>query len=91
MSNNYIYMYYRLIIVGSTKGAMNLVDLRKTDTLLNTYKGFTGSVTGIACSNPYIASVSLDRHLRIHDMYTKAILKKVISAFSLCAKVQQNV
>lgn len=86
MSNNYIYIYYRLIIVGSTKGAMNLVDLRKTDTLLNTYKGFTGSVTGIACSmsNSYIASVSLDRHLRIHDMYTKTILKKVISAFSLC-------
>ena len=84
MSNNCIYVYYRHIIVGSTIGTMNLVDLRKCGFLLKTYKGFTGAVTGITCStsNPYIASVSLDRHLRIHHMDTKALLKQVISAFS---------
>lgn len=62
---------------------MNLVDLRKSGTVLNTYKGFVGGVTGVACSasNPYVASVSLDRFLRIHHMDTKELLKKVISSF----------
>lgn len=58
---------------------MNLIDLRKPGTVLNTYKGFTGGVTGVSCStiNPYIASVSLDRYLRIHNIDTKKLLKSV--------------
>lgn len=61
---------------------MNLIDLRKSSTVLNTYKGFAGGITGIACSmdNPYVASVSLDRYLRIHHIDTKELLKKVISS-----------
>lgn len=60
---------------------MNLVDLREPAKVLNTYKGFEGAVTGIACSTiePYIVSVSLDRKLRIHHMNTKELLKKVES------------
>lgn len=71
------------IIVGSGKGKLNLVDLRKSGTLLNTYKGFTGGVTGVACSktNPYVASVSLDRYLRIHNVDTKEVLKCVSPVF----------
>nr|XP_012148372.1 PREDICTED: WD repeat-containing protein 74 isoform X2 [Megachile rotundata] len=67
------------VIVGSGKGSMNLVDLRKPAKALNTYKGFVGSVTGIACSTnePYVVSVSLDRYLRIHHIDTKKLLKKV--------------
>lgn len=67
------------IIVGSGKGRMNLVDLRQPAKLLNTYKGFAGAVTGIACSTtkPYIVSVSLDRYLRVHNMHTKELLKKI--------------
>ncbi|XP_066598507.1 WD repeat-containing protein 74 [Prorops nasuta] len=67
------------IIIGSNKGKMNLVDLRKSGKVLNTYKGFTGSVTGIACSQtqPYILSTSLDRFLRVHHLETKALIKKV--------------
>ncbi|KZC10124.1 PREDICTED: WD repeat-containing protein 74 [Dufourea novaeangliae] len=67
------------IIVGSGKGKMNLVDLRKPAKVLNTYKGFVGGVTGIACSKiePYIASVGLDRYVRIHHMDTKMLLKKI--------------
>lgn len=74
---------YRHIIVGSGKGRMNLIDLRKPSTVLNTYKGFAGGVTGIACSmnNPFVASVSLDRYLRIHHIDTKELLKKVIFSF----------
>ncbi|KAL0105609.1 hypothetical protein PUN28_015835 [Cardiocondyla obscurior] len=65
------------IIVGSTTGKLNLIDLRKSGKVLNTYKGFVGGVTGVTCSktNPYVASVSLDRHLRIHDINTKEMLK----------------
>lgn len=65
--------------MGSTTGRLNLIDLRKLGTVLNTYKGFTGGVTGVICSttNPYIASVSLDRYLRIHNIDTKEILKSV--------------
>lgn len=67
------------IIVGTGKGKMNLVDLRKPAKVLNTYKGFVGGVTGIACSTvePYIISVSLDRYLRIHHINTKQLLKKI--------------
>ncbi|XP_076376884.1 WD repeat domain 74 lethal (2) k09848 [Megalopta genalis] len=67
------------IIVGSGKGKMNLVDLRKPAKVLNTYKGSVGAVTGIACSTtePYLVSVSLDRYLRIHHMNTKKLLKKI--------------
>ncbi|EFN87461.1 WD repeat-containing protein 74 [Harpegnathos saltator] len=67
------------IIAGSGKGKLNLVDLRKPGKILNTYKGFAGGVTGVACSmsNPYIASVSLDRYLRIHHIDTKQLLKNI--------------
>ncbi|XP_076748602.1 WD repeat domain 74 lethal (2) k09848 isoform X1 [Xylocopa sonorina] len=67
------------IIVGSGKGRMNLVDLRNPGKVLNTYKGFVGGVTAIACSKsePYVVSISLDRHLRIHHIDTKELLKKV--------------
>lgn len=58
---------------------MNLVDLRKPAKILNTYKGFVGGITGLACSKnePYVVSVSLDRFLRIHHIDTKELLKKV--------------
>lgn len=66
--------------MGSGKGKMNLVDLRKPGKILNTYRGFAGGITGIACSTsePYIVSVSLDRYLRIHHIHTKELLKKVV-------------
>ncbi|KAG7197165.1 hypothetical protein KM043_007247 [Ampulex compressa] len=67
------------IIIGTGKGGMNLVDLRKPGRVLNTYKGAVGGITGIACSKsyPYVASVGLDRYLRVHHMDTKAQLKAV--------------
>ncbi|XP_015586567.1 WD repeat-containing protein 74 isoform X2 [Cephus cinctus] len=67
------------IVVGSGKGRMNLIDLRKPGKILNTYKDFVGSITSLACSavQPYIISTGLDRHLRIHHLETKKLLKKV--------------
>ncbi|XP_017890908.1 WD repeat-containing protein 74 [Ceratina calcarata] len=69
----------RQIIVGSGKGRMNLVDLRSPAKSLNTYKGFVGGVTGIVCSKtgPYVVSVGLDRHLRVHHVRTKRMLRKI--------------
>ncbi|KAL6261201.1 hypothetical protein P5V15_008726 [Pogonomyrmex californicus] len=80
------------IIVGSGKGRMNLVDLRKSGTILNTYKGFAGGVTGIACStsDPYVASVSLDRYLRIHHIDTKKLLKKIYLTSRLTCLVMRS-
>ncbi|CAL1679409.1 unnamed protein product [Lasius platythorax] len=82
----------KYIIVGSGKGRMNLIDLRKSSTVLNTYKGFAGGVTGIACSmdNPYVASVSLDRHLRIHHIDTKELLKKIYLTSRLTCLVMRS-
>lgn len=75
------------VIVGSGTGQMNLVDLRSKGLVMNKYKGFTGSIKAIACpeENPYIVSVSLDRHFRIHHLHTKELLFKV-SATSVFSK-----
>lgn len=80
------------IIVGSGKGRMNLIDLRKPSAILNTYKGFAGGVTGIACStnNPFVASVSLDRYLRIHHIDTKELLKKIYLTSRLTCLVMRS-
>ncbi|KYQ56823.1 WD repeat-containing protein 74 [Trachymyrmex zeteki] len=80
------------IIVGSTKGKLNLIDLRQPGTVLNTYKGFIGGVTGVACSkiNPYVASVSLDRHLRIHHIHTKECLKCIYLTSKLSCLVMRS-
>ncbi|XP_014473100.1 PREDICTED: WD repeat-containing protein 74 isoform X2 [Dinoponera quadriceps] len=81
------------IIVGSGKGKLNLVDLRKPGKILNTYKGFAGGVTGVACSmnNPYIASVSIDRYLRIHHIDTKELLKNIYLTSKLtCLAVRSD-
>ncbi|KAL1123865.1 hypothetical protein AAG570_001635 [Ranatra chinensis] len=69
------------VIVGSGTGQMNLVDLRSKGLVMNKYKGFVGGIKAIGCSadEPYIASVSLDRHFRIHHLFTKELLFKVIS------------
>lgn len=73
------YMIFRHVVVGSGCGRMNLIDLRNPGRILNTYKGFTGGITDLSCSNSeaLIASVSLDRYFRIHRLDTKELIKKV--------------
>lgn len=68
-------------MVGSGKGTMKLIDLRKPGKILHTYKGLIGSVTGLASSKvgPYVVSTSLDRYLRVHNIDTREMIKKVIS------------
>ncbi|KAL1512548.1 hypothetical protein ABEB36_002129 [Hypothenemus hampei] len=66
------------ICVGTTKGYMQWLNLNKSPKILKTYTTFTGSVTDITCDplEPFVYSVSLDRHLRIHNMDTKELLHK---------------
>ncbi|XP_044579016.1 WD repeat-containing protein 74 [Cotesia glomerata] len=80
------------IVVGSGKGIMNLVDLRKPGKVLNTYKGFVGGITAISCpkNNPYIVSVGLDRYLRVHNINTKELLQKVYLTSRLSSMVLRS-
>ena len=57
---------------------MHLIDLRNGK-IVNHYKGAAGSITAIAINkkSTNVVSVSLDRVLRIHDIKTKELLKKV--------------
>ncbi|BES88408.1 WD domain, G-beta repeat [Nesidiocoris tenuis] len=66
------------VVVGSGSGQMNLVDLRSKGVAMNKYKGFLGCVKSISASvdHPYIASVSTDRHFRLHHLETKDVLVK---------------
>ncbi|KAI4467523.1 nop seven associated protein 1 [Holotrichia oblita] len=65
-------------LVGTTKGYMQLLDLKIPTKCLKTFKTFTGSVSSIVCDpvSSIVATVSLDRHLRIHNIDTKELLYK---------------
>jgi ribosome biogenesis protein NSA1 len=80
------------IICGSGKGRMNMIDFRNSGRILNTYKGPVGGVTGIAVdkTDQYIVSISLDRYLYVHDLNTKALLKKVYLTSKLSGMVMRS-
>ncbi|XP_014259973.1 WD repeat-containing protein 74 [Cimex lectularius] len=81
------------VIVGSGTGQMNLVDLRSKGLVMNKYKGSIGGIKSIACSleEPYIASVSLDRHFRLHHLNTKELLfKEYMQSKLSCVLVSPN-
>jgi ribosome biogenesis protein NSA1 len=63
------------VMVANTFGDLGLVDLRKKKTV-QLYKGFSGGITDIAChaSAPVVVSCSIDRHVRVHDINTKALV-----------------
>ncbi|CAG9762083.1 unnamed protein product [Ceutorhynchus assimilis] len=65
------------VCVGTTKGYMQWLDLRQPAKVLKTYTSFTGSVSSIVCNEPFVASVSLDRYLRVHNMQTKELVSKL--------------
>ncbi|XP_066245428.1 WD repeat-containing protein 74 [Euwallacea similis] len=66
------------VMTGTTKGYMQWVDLKQPK-ILKTYTNFTGGVTDIVCDplEPYVASISFDRHLRVNNMETKQLISKV--------------
>jgi ribosome biogenesis protein NSA1 len=67
------------VVVGSTKGKIMLIDLRRKGSVVQHYKGAVGSLKSIAChkTEPYIVSVGFDRHLLVHNLNSRALLQKV--------------
>ncbi|XP_058798059.1 WD repeat-containing protein 74 [Phymastichus coffea] len=82
----------RQVVCGTGRGRINLIDLRKVGKILNTYKGPVGAVTSIGVSRiePYVVSVGLDRHLYVHDINSKALLKKVYLTSKLSCMVLRS-
>ncbi|XP_074039706.1 WD repeat domain 74 lethal (2) k09848 [Leptinotarsa decemlineata] len=74
----------RQCLVGTTRGYMQLLDM-KAGKCVKTFTSFTGSVTSIACDpvEPYVATTSLDRYLRIHNLDNKELIHKVYMKQSL--------
>ncbi|KAK2703899.1 WD repeat-containing protein 74-like [Artemia franciscana] len=66
------------VVVGSGRGRLGLFDLRQRR-IVHSMKGLVGGIRDVVChkTRPYVASVSLDRHLRIHELNTKKLLFKV--------------
>lgn len=80
------------VVCGTGKGRMNLVDLRKSKGILNTYKGAVGAVTAVKVSesDPCVVSTSLDRYLYVHDLNSKKLLKKVYLTSKLTSMVMRS-
>lgn len=83
----------RQVVAGTTKGYIQLIDLRSTKRCIRTYKSFTGGVTGLVCdiSSPVVISTSLDRFLRIHDLDNKNLLYKKYLKQSLTQLVMKPI
>jgi len=65
------------VVVGSGRGRMVLFDFRQQK-VIHAYRGFTGSIRELVChpTSPLIASVGLDRFLRVHHLDQQAPLFK---------------
>jgi len=61
------------VVVGSGKGRMVLFDFRQQK-VIHAYRGFTGGIRELAChpTSPFVASVGLDRFLRVHHFDQQA-------------------
>lgn len=66
------------VIVVDNIGYVRNIDLRMKREVAK-YKGFTGAIKDVVCHEtlPYLATVSLDRFLRVHHLTTKKLVKKV--------------
>ena len=64
--------------VGNARGEMAMVDLRGKAYIVQKYKGGAGSIRAIQChpTDDIVASVGLDRYLRIHDINSRKLLQK---------------
>ncbi|GLC50632.1 hypothetical protein PLESTB_000401400 [Pleodorina starrii] len=71
-----------LVWVGNGRGQVEALDLRQAPgrvTMGHALKGSAGSIRSLSLhpSQPLIASVSLDRHLRVHSTTSRQLLTKV--------------
>uniref|UniRef100_A0A915Q6F3 Anaphase-promoting complex subunit 4 WD40 domain-containing protein n=1 Tax=Setaria digitata TaxID=48799 RepID=A0A915Q6F3_9BILA len=82
------------IVAGNTRGDIGLFDLRNKMHMVCKYKGCAGSISGIDAhhSSEYIASCSLDRFVRLHELNSKKLVKKIyckarLNRILLCDKL----
>ncbi|CAI9724885.1 repeat-containing 74-like [Octopus vulgaris] len=63
------------IIVGSSKGDMVSMDIRKGK-ITGKFKGFSGGIRGIQChpTLPYVATCGLDRYLRVYNLVSREMI-----------------
>ncbi|CAD7012957.1 unnamed protein product [Ceratitis capitata] len=66
---NYIY-------TGTTMGVMKAFDIRRMQSFVHTYKGFTGAISDVSLDSTgkYLASASLDRYVRVHHVDSTVLL-----------------
>lgn len=66
------------VIVGNSAGYMADIDLR-TGKQVGGFKGNSGSIRSIVChpSQPIVVSAGLDRFLKVYDLTSRKILKKI--------------
>lgn len=72
------------ICVGSNRGYLSVMDLRKQMKPLKSFKGFMGGLTDIYCDpeKPIVASCCLDRHFRVHNLQEKSLEYEVCNFFT---------
>eukprot|EP00116_Pleurobrachia_bachei_P006371 sb/3466633/ len=66
------------VFFGNGKGDLTRVDVRAINRDVVKYKGAAGGLRGVAVhrTEPFLASVGLDRHLRVHDINTREMVHK---------------
>jgi hypothetical protein len=66
-------------LVGTGRGLLNLIDLRKKGNIDKSYKDAVGAITDVSYydTRDVIISSSLDRHLRVYDFETRDLVYKV--------------
>jgi WD40 repeat protein len=67
------------VIVGDGVGRVQILDTRFNLRPVGILRGASGSTRSVSVHNslPMVASVGLDRHLRVHDLTTRHLLKAV--------------
>lgn len=66
----------RMAVLSDTTGNVHQVDFRAGKTL-GAFKGIAGAVSDIQFDGSNVATVGLDRHLRIYSWNSRSLLKKV--------------
>uniref|UniRef100_A0A914V415 WD repeat-containing protein 74 n=1 Tax=Plectus sambesii TaxID=2011161 RepID=A0A914V415_9BILA len=67
------------VVAGNTRGEMALFDLRNKARMVHKFKGFAGALRSIDAhpTAPYLASCGIDRFVRVHNINTKELVKKI--------------
>uniref|UniRef100_A0AC34RMJ8 WD repeat-containing protein 74 n=1 Tax=Panagrolaimus sp. JU765 TaxID=591449 RepID=A0AC34RMJ8_9BILA len=75
----------RFIVVGNTTGNVSVYDLRNTKNQIVKLRSFAGSVRSIDAhpKTPFMVSVGLDRHIRLHHIGKKKLIKKIYAKVHL--------